>query len=98
MPLKDYLWLTIGKEDFEMGSAASKTFMLNDVNADGQKLVIQITNKRGKTICQERSHLLKWNWRLISVTLSLRVSMLCSSVVSGALKREVSQRSIESWP
>ena len=48
MSLKDGLWLTIRKEDFEMGSAASKTFMLNDVNADGQKLVIQITNKRGK--------------------------------------------------
>ena len=48
MLLKDDLWLTIRKEDFEMGSAASKTFMLNGVNADGQKLVIQITNKRGK--------------------------------------------------
>lgn len=48
MHLKYDLWFIIGKEDLQMANVASTTLKPNDVNIDGQKLMLQITNKRRK--------------------------------------------------
>ena len=48
MHLKYDLWFIIGKEDLQMANVASTTLKPNDVNIDGQKLMLQITNTRRK--------------------------------------------------